>query len=136
MSLSVYDINTYLKADSSLTTIAGKVISFLPVVATNTEAAPFVVYFYNPMVPNVEAYWLRKDSLRYSIFDTDASRLFDIAERFIYLLSRGDEIAKAGGAVGTNSRILSSYQTGSSLAAPLEKEGWFRMNLDFKICNV
>jgi hypothetical protein len=25
---------------------------------------------------------------------------------------------------------------GSSLAAPIEKEGWYRMNLDFKIKNV
>jgi hypothetical protein len=111
-------------------------MNFFPVIATNGEPAPFVIYYYQPMVPNVEAYWMRKDSIRYSIFDTDADRLFKIAERIIDILSVGDQVAQSGGITGANSRILSSYQTGSSLVAPLEKEGWYRMNLDFKICNV
>jgi len=136
MALSVYDINTALIADATLANIAGKTMSFFPVVATNGETAPFVIYYYQPMVPNVEAYWIRKDSIRYCIFDTNVDRLFQLSERFLYILSKGDEVAKAGGITGSNSRILSSYQTGANLSAPLEKEGWYRMNLDFKICNV
>jgi hypothetical protein len=136
LNLTAYSVNTALKADSDLSNIAGKVMNFFPVIATNGEPAPFVIYYYQPMVPNVEAYWMRKDSIRYSIFDTDADRLFKIAERIIDILSVGDQVAQSGGITGANSRILSSYQTGSSLVAPLEKEGWYRMNLDFKICNV
>jgi hypothetical protein len=81
---------------------------------------------------------MRKDVVRYSIFDTDVERLFDIAELFIETLGKADTIAKSGGveATGQDRRILASMQTDSSLAVPLEKEGWYRMNLDFKICNV
>jgi hypothetical protein len=134
--LSVYDVNTHLKADATLTSIAGKTMNFMPVVATDSETAPFVVYFYSPSIPNPDAYWIRKDNIRYSIFDTDVDRLFNIAERILAILGTTGSIAKSGGVVGTNSRIISSYQTGSSLAAPLELNGWYRMNLDFKICNV
>ena len=134
--LSVYDVNAHLKADATLTSVAGKSMSFMPVVATNGETAPFVVYFYSPSIPSPDAYWIRKDNVRYSIFDTDVDRLFNIAERILAILGTTGSIAKSGGVVGTNSRILSSYQTGSSLAAPLELNGWYRMNLDFKICNV
>jgi hypothetical protein len=136
MALSVYDINTALKADSSLANIAGKTMNFFPVVATNGETAPFVIYYYQPSIPSSEAYWMRKDIIRYSIFDTDADRLFRLSERVLAILGEADQVAQAGGITGTNSRILSSYQIGSSLVAPLEKEGWYRMNLDFRVCNV
>ncbi len=59
MALSVYDINTALKADSSLANIAGKTMNFFPVVATNGETAPFVIYYYQPSIPSSEAYWMR-----------------------------------------------------------------------------
>ena len=136
MALSVYDINTALKADSSLANIAGKTMNYFPVVATNGETAPFVIYYYQPSIPSNEAYWMRKDIIRYSIFDTDVDRLFKISERILELLGKTGTIAQAGGVTGSNSRILSSYQTGSSLAAPLELNGWYRMNLDFRVCNV
>ena len=136
LALSVYDINTALRADTVLANIAGKTMNFFPVVATNGETAPFVIYYYQPSIPSADAYWIRKDVIRYSIFDTDADRLFRLSERFLERLGQADQVAKSGGITGSNSRILSSYQTGSSLAAPLEKEGWYRMNLDFKVCNV
>jgi hypothetical protein len=136
MAISVYDVNTYLKNDTQIQTIAGKTMSFFPVVSTDGEPAPFVVYFYNPMVSNVETYWERYDYIKYSIFDTDVDRLFKISERFIDLLSIGDGVAKQNGITSTTVRILSSQQTGSSLLAPLEINGWYRMNLDFRICVV
>lgn len=136
MAISVYDVNTYLKNDATLQTIAGKTMNFFPVVATDGEPAPFVVYFYNPMVSNVETYWERYDYIKYSIFDTDVDRLFKISERFIDLLSIGDQVAQAGGIQGTRVRILSAQQTGSNLVPPLEINGWYRMNLDFRICAV
>ena len=136
MGISVYDVNTRVKNDATVISIAGKTMNFFPVVATGNESAPFVTYLYQPRVPDVEQYWLRCDYIRYSIFDTDAARLFALSERFIAILSIGDLVAQTNGIVNTEVRNLSSYMVGSSLAAPIEKEGWYRMNLDFKIKNV
>lgn len=136
MAISVYDVNTYLKNDSQIVSIAGKTMNFFPVVATDGEAAPFVVYYYNPTVSNVETYWERYDYVKYSIFDTDVDRLFRLSERFIDLLSIGDGVAKQDGITSSRVRILSSQQVGSSLVAPIEINGWYRMNLDFRICAV
>lgn len=135
-TIAVYDLNAFLKADSAITAIAGKTLNFFPVVATDAEPAPFVVYFYNPLIPDVEAYWMRYDAVKYSIFDTDVDRLFRLSERFVELLGHGDQIEAPGGVNGTDTRIFSSYQTGSNLIAPLEINGWYRMNLDFKLCYV
>ena len=135
-TISVYDVNNFLKSDSEVVNIAGKEMNFFPVVATDSEPAPFVVYFHNPMVPDVEQYWHRYDYIKYSILDTDVDRLFQLSERFIEVLGRGDQIAQSGGIGGTDVRILSSYQVGSNLVAPLEINGWYRMNLDFKVCFV
>ena len=49
MALSVYDINTALRADTDLSNIAGKVMNFFPVVSTNGETAPYVIYYYQPL---------------------------------------------------------------------------------------
>ena len=135
-TIAVYDVNTFLKNDAQIIAIAGKTMNFFPVVATDAEPAPFVVYFYNPMVPDVEAYWLRYDVVKYSIFDTDVDRLFRLSERFVEILGSGDQIEASGGVSGTDTRIFSSYQTGSNLIAPLEINGWYRMNLDFKLCYI
>jgi len=139
MSIShmpVYDINTYLKDDSSLETIAGKVMNYFPVTATDNEAAPFVVYYYNPSLAAPDTWWKRNDYIRYSIFDTDVDRLFKISERIIEILGRADEISDSGGIDGTDVRFLYSYLISSNLVAPLEKVGWYRMNLDFRVCSV
>ncbi len=135
-TIAVYDVNTFLKNDAQIVAIAGKTMNFFPVVATDAEPAPFVVYFYNPMVPDVEAYWLRYDVVKYSIFDTNVDRLFRLSERFVEILGSGDQIEASGGVSGTDTRIFSSYQTGSNLIAPLEINGWYRMNLDFKLCYI
>ena len=135
-TIAVYDVNTFLKNDAQIVAIAGKTMNFFPVVATDAEPAPFVVYFYNPMDPDVEAQWLRYDVVKYSIFDTNVDRLFRLSERFVEILGSGDQIEASGGVSGTDTRIFSSYQTGSNLIAPLEINGWYRMNLDFKLCYI
>lgn len=136
MAISVYDVNTYLKNDNDIETIAGKVMNFFPVVATDGESAPYVVYYYNPAVSNVETFWERYDYVRYSIFDTDVDRLFQISDRIIDLLSIGDGVNGADGITSSTVRILSSQQIGSNLIAPLEINGLYRMNLDFRMCVV
>lgn len=134
MPISVYDINTFLKADSDLANIAGKTMNFFPVIGYGTEPAPFVVYYYNPHIPSVESYWNRYDAIRYSIYDSDVDRMFKIGERMIELLGHGDEIQ--GTVSSSNVRILSSQLVSTSVSEPIEKEGWYQMDLDFSLFSV
>lgn len=133
MSIAVYSVNTFLKADTELANIAGKTMNFFPVIGYGTETPPFVVYFYNPNIPNVEAFWSRYDSVRYSIYDSDVDRLFKISERIIYLLGRGDTVQDSGGITSNTHIFRSSTFVGSTLLEPIEKEGWYQMDLDFRI---
>lgn len=134
MPISVYDINSYLRADTNLANIAGKTMNFFPAHGYGNEPAPFVVYFYYPFIPSVESYWNRYDSIRYSIYDSDVDRLFRTGERFIELLGIADQIQ--GNVPSSNVRILSSYLTSSNFIEPLEKEGWYQMDLDFSVYSV
>lgn len=134
MPISVYSINTYLKADTELANIAGKTMNFFPVIGYSTETPPFVIYYYNPHIPSVESYWNRYDAIRYSIYDSDVDRLFRITERFIELMGHGDQIQ--GHVPSTSVRVLSSQLVSSSLSEPIEKEGWYQMDLDFSLFSV
>ena len=136
MSVSVYDVNSFLKNDSTLQSIAGKTLNFFPVEGYGSETPPFVVYFYTPYIPSVEDFWNRYDNIRYSIFDSDVDRLFKISERFIYLLGRGDTVAETGGIESSHHRFKASIFVGSNLSEPIEKEGWYQMDLDFRIYSV
>lgn len=133
MTISIYDVNTFLKNDATLQSIAGKTMNLFPVIGYGTELPPFVVYYYNPSIPSVEAYWNRQDMVCYSIYDSDVDRLFKLAERIIYLLGQGDTVQKSGGIASSNHRFKSSVFLGSSVIEPLEKEGWYQMDLNFRI---
>lgn len=136
MTISIYDVNTYLKNDATLESIAGKKMSIFPAVSTDKEKAPYLVYFYSPFVSDVEAYWLRHDSVRYTVFDLDVDRLFKISNRIVDLLSIGNGVNTENGILSSNYRILSSWQVGSNLISPSEINGYYRMNLDFRMCIV
>lgn len=131
MSISVYDVNAFLKNDATLQTIAGKTMNFFPVIGYGDEPAPFVVYFFSPAIPDVEAFWNRYDNIRYSIYDSDVDRLFKISDRIIYLLGRGDTVQEADGITSTDHRFKSAEFVDSTLLTPLEKQGWYQMDLDF-----
>jgi hypothetical protein len=136
MPISVYSVNSYLKNDATLTSIAGKQMNFFPVIGYGTETAPFVIYYYNPGIPSVESYWNRYDTVRYSVYDSDVDRLFRISERMITLLGAGDKAGQSGGVPLSDVRVLSSQLLSTSLMEPLEKEGWYQMDLDFNIYSV
>jgi len=132
-TLAVYDINSYLSSDATLQSIAGKTMSFFPIVGGGNEAAPFVVYYLSQEIPRVEAWWNRYDTVSYTLYDTDIARLFRIGERMIELLSKGDAIAESTGAPGTDVRLFSTFFNGSSVGEAIERDGWFTMIKDFKI---
>lgn len=134
MPISVYDVNTFLKADATLTSLAGKSMNFFPVIGYGSEAAPFVVYYYEPGTPSIESYWTRRDAVRYSIYDSDVSRLFSLTERFIALLGSSDQVQ---GTIPSDSvRILNSFLYSTNLSEPMEKEGWYQMDMDFFLISV
>lgn len=132
-TMAVYDINSYLKNDSTVQSIAGKIMNFYAIIGNNVEAAPFVTYIVNPSVFSVERFWDRRDAVTYSIFDTDIDRMLKIGERFIELLSKGDAISDSGGKEGTDVRLFSTYMVGSSVSEAIERDGWFRLDLEFII---
>lgn len=134
MPISVYDVNTFLRADATLTSIAGKVMNFFPVIGYGSETAPFVVYYYEPGTPSIESYWMRRDAVRYSIYDSDVARLFSITERFIALLGKSDQVQ--GTIPSSNVRILNSFLYSTNLTEPIEKEGWYLMDMDFYLISV
>lgn len=135
-TVSVYDINTYIKNDSTISNIAGKTIDIFPTIGYENAAPPFIVYYFSPSIPDVEAFWKRADAVLYSIYDTNVVRALDIAERMIDMLSKGDQISQSGGVAGTDYRILSTELTDTALEAPEERDGWHRVNLEFLIHHV
>ena len=134
MPISVYDVNTFLKADATLTSVAGKVMNFFPVIGYGSETAPFVVYYYEPGTPSIESYWLRRDVVRYAIYDSNVARLFSIAERFITLLGSSDKVQ--GTIPSASVRMLNSFLFATNLTEPIEKEGWYLMDMDFYLLSV
>jgi len=135
-TVSVYDINTFIKNDATISNIAGGEIEIFPTIGYEDASAPFIVYYYSPSIPDVEAFWKRADAVLYSIYDTDVVRALNISERIIELLGKGDEISQANGVAGTDFRILSTELTDTALEAPEERDGWHRVNLEFLIHHV
>jgi hypothetical protein len=136
MSLAIYDVNTFLKADTTLANIAGKTMSFYPVIGDSEETPPFVIYYATPSISSVEDWWNRYDNVRYCIYDSNVDRLLKISERFLVLLGRGDTVSESTGIQSNSSRILSSIFVDSSIEEPEEKLGWYKMDLDFQIYHV
>lgn len=131
MTPAVYDLNNYLKDHPDVVEVSGKEVDFYPIVGYGEEEAPFVIYLANPGIPSVEAFWNRYDAVTYSIYDSDIDRIFKLTEVFLDLLAKGDEISQSTGVEGTSVRILSTFYVDSNLEEAMEKDGWFRMTLNF-----
>lgn len=135
-TVSVYDINSFIKSDATISNIAGKTIDIFPTIGYGNAVPPFIVYYYSPAIPDVEAFWFRSDAVLYSIYDTNAVRAIDLSERIIEMLGKGDQISQPGGKAGTDFRILSTELTDTSIEAPAERDGWYRVDLEFLIHHV
>jgi hypothetical protein len=141
MSVAAYDVNTFLKADATLQSIAGKTVGspmdIYPLIGYGDGdpdyPVPFLVYQWEPFNEGVEQYWNRSDVLQYSIYDSDADRCFKISNRLMKLLAEGDSVSKSGGITSTANRILSSRLISSFSEEPVEKEGWYTVVLSFEL---
>lgn len=130
-SPAVYDLNNFLSNHEEIQEVAGAVVEFYPIIGYGEEHPPFVVYLANPNIPSLEAFWNRYDVITYTIYDSNIDRLFKITEKFLKILAQGDQISQSGGATGTSVRILSTYFVDSNLEEAMEKDGWFKMTLNF-----
>jgi hypothetical protein len=135
-TVSVYDINSFIKNDANITSLVGSTIDIFPTIGYGDATPPFIVYYYSPVISDVETFWHRKDAVLYSIYDVDMERMLNIGERIIELLGKGDQISQPGGVAGTDFRILSTEITDTSLEPPDERDGWYNMNLEFVIHHV
>ena len=142
MSIAAFDVNTYLKANSALQTLAGKTVQspmdIFPLIGYGTDGVseydvPFMVYNWEPLDAGVEQHWNRTDMLRYSVYDSDADRCFKISNTLMKLLAEGHSVSKSGGITSTANRILSSRLISSFSEEPVEKEGWYTVVLSFEL---
>ena len=142
MSVVAYDVNTFLKADSTLQTLAGKTTSspmdIFPIIGYGSSGVsgydvPFMVYIWEPLDLGVEQYWNRADLVRYTIYDSDADRCFKMSNRLIALLGKGDSVSQSGGVTSSANRIHSSRLIDSFTEEPVEKEGWYTVILTFEL---
>lgn len=134
--MSVYDVNSYIKNDFELANIAGREIEIFPAIAYEDVVPPFIIYVYSQGIPSVESFWYRSDSVIYGIYDDNVDRLFNLNERLMDILGKGDEIAQPGGVIGTDVRILSTQVTNIQMGAAEERDGWYRSDLEFIIHHV
>ena len=135
-TLGVYDINSFVSSHPSIVSLLGRSIDIFPNVGYADEKSPFMVYMFSMGIPDVEAFWHRVDHIAYLIYDTDIDRAFQIAEILIDILGKGDQISQSGGVAGTDSRILSTQLTAAYSDGPQERDGWYRMDIEFSIHHV
>ena len=142
MSVVAYDVNTFLKADAALQTLAGKTVGspmdIYPIIGYGSSGVsgydvPFMVYIWEPLNLGTNEFWNRADLVRYTVYDSDADRCFKISNRLIKLLGEGDSVGSSGGITSTANRIHSSSLMDSFTEEPIEKEGWYTVVLTFEL---
>ena len=140
-----YDFNNALKTNSELSTVAGTTMDIFPMVAPSSQTPPFLIYYWIPGHREMTSHLLREDTIRYHIYDSQADRCFRIANKIISMFDVGGGPAGPGtdttvtSATNTNgvpNRVLSSSLLRSRTTEPLEKEGWYAIQLDFSVMYV
>ena len=137
-----YDFNTALKTDAALAVVAGTSVEVFPMVAPSGQTPPFLIYYWMPGHIESSSYTIREDTIRYRIYDSEADRCFRIANKVISMFDVGGGPRGPGvdttvtSSVNINNvknRILSSRLLRSRTSEPLEKEGWYTVQLDFSV---
>jgi hypothetical protein len=134
----IFDINTYVKADTLTTTLAGGPITIRPLVGIETDAAPFILYWWLPSIVSTDSYFINHDIFRYHILDTDAERGMRIQQAVRERLNKANTIQ--GSIASATGRILwiSELRSGTGafnagLGAPKEREGFYTFQLNFEM---
>jgi hypothetical protein len=134
MAIYIYDINTKVKTDATLKTLAGTPttdIVLYPAVGYEDTNPPFMLYSFFPGIKEKELYFVRVDHLQYIIFDTDSDRCYNMAQRVVDLLNKGDSIA--GTIPSTIGRVLWMFLIRGRQDNPLQREGFYSYELLFEV---
>ena len=141
----VYDFNAALKTNSELATVAGSTMDIFPLVAPSGQTPPFLIYYWVPGHIESSSYTIREDTIRYHIYDSQADRCFRIANKIISMFDVGGgqrgpgtdtTVASTTNTNNVKNRILGSRLLRSRTTEPLEKEGWYAIQLDFSVMYV
>jgi hypothetical protein len=132
MSNFMYDINTYVKLDSTLVALSGKTsLQIRPAVGYENEEAPVILWWYTPAIRNPEMPFWRIDRLHYYLLDTDAERCIAMGERIISLLNLSDKARRAVASPSYHGKWIFLAQ--GNFDGPAEREGWYRFRIDFEV---
>ncbi len=127
----IYDINTYLKNDSTLISLSEKdSIEIEPAVGYEDSTPPVIVWWYFPGMKDIDLQNWREDQVRYTVMDDDAVRCIAVGERIISLLNKTSEIRRL---VSSSNTGRYSYLTKGELMGPVIRDGWFRYRIDFTV---
>jgi hypothetical protein len=128
----LYDLNSYIKTDSTLITLSNKdTVTIEPAVGGQETEAPVILWWY---IPGRHDKWIdgwRDDIVRYMVLDDDAERCIAVGERIIALLNRGPDIRTAVssfGYTGLNSLLVKGEFMGPSI-----RDGWFQFKIEAEV---
>ena len=134
----IFDVNTYVKGDPTITALAGEEIKIYPLVGYEESDSPFILYWWMPGNMSRDMYFVRVDYLRYHVLDIDAERGLKVQEALLDRLNLGDTIQ--GLVPSDTARILWAVELRSGtgafnagLGAPREREGFYEFQLNFEI---
>lgn len=127
MGLIIYDMNQYVKTQLPAPYTN---IDIFPLVGYVDIDPPFMLYNWLPSKMNVERFYLRKDYITYTVYDTNADRLFDITNEMEKILNLADTMQ--GEVPSANNRVLWCDWHGGTSSPPIMIEGFYKMA--FEIC--
>lgn len=131
----IYDINTYLKNDTTLLTLSEKTtIDIEPAAGYEDSEPPVILWWYFPGLVTTDIPGWRKDRLRYQVLDNDAVRCIAVGERMVALLNKAEHIRTAVASSDFTGKY--SFLASGELQGPVLREGWFRFKIDFVVSYV
>lgn len=138
MNPFIFDINTYVKADSTVTALAGRAIPIRPLVGVEDDVDPFILYWWLPSIVSIDEYFINQDTFRYHILDKDAERGMRIQQAVRERLNLANNIQ--GKIPSTTGRVLwlAELRSGTGafsagLGSPKEREGFYTLQLNFQV---
>lgn len=139
------ELNTAVKSKLLTLGTPYSTVQFIPLSAYQSNEGPFVVYTQFDGTQSEEQFFLKVANVVYNVYDTDISRMKDVAyqiEKFLNVGSGVEEIksllstpyyTSSGSPPPLRYRITTSRKVAGSTRPPLEREGFSSYTLNFRI---
>lgn len=134
------ELNTAVK--TQLTSLGSPYsdVDIFPLSAYENTDAPFITYFEYPGTQSEEQFFLKISNVIYYIYDTDISRMKDIAWELDKFLNVGDNIeliksyiSMPAGYGSNRYRLTTCRKVSGIMLAPNEREGFAVQSLNFRV---